>query len=473
MLTNHGQEHLLGFYDELSPAQQAALLEQLAAVDFDQVDEWIDRYVRSKPQFAAAGRIEPSEIIRAKPPDEATARLHAEGRQRGEELIASGKVAAFVVAGGQGTRLGYEGPKGCLEATPVTRKPLFQVFTEQILAASQRVGLVIPWYVMTSPLNDVATRAFFRQHGFFGLDEKDVVFVMQGTMPTIGLDGNLLLADKGSLATSPNGHGGSLLALRQSGALEDMSSRGVELISYFQVDNPLVRVIDPLFVGLHDLRGAEMSAKVLPKRDPMEKVGNVCLVDGKVTVIEYSDMPEELARACTEDGRLRFGAGSIAIHLLSRSFVERLTADGKCDLPFHRTEKKVPHIDHTGRRVVPKEPNTVKLEMFVFDALPLARQSMVLETIRREEFSPIKNAQGEDSLATCLHDQIRRAAGWLEQAGIAVPRDADGQIAAAIEISPLYADSAEALAEKVDPKLKLSAGQNLYLGPEGQVAQRR
>ncbi|MHC4294373.1 MAG: UTP--glucose-1-phosphate uridylyltransferase, partial [Planctomycetota bacterium] len=287
--------------------------------------------------------------------------------------------------------------------------------------------------------------------------------LVQGTVPAIDFDGKLLLGKKGRVATSPDGHGGSLLALHTSGALEDMASRGVELISYFQVDNPLVRCIDPLFLGLHDLRGAEMSAKVLPKRDPTERLGNVCVVDGKLTVIEYSDMPEDLARECTEDGHLRFSAGSTAIHVLSRSFVERLTTGGKSGLPFHRAEKKVPYVDETGRIVQPDAPNAVKLEMFVFDALPLARETLVLETIRSEEFSPIKNAEGADSLATSLHDQNRRAAQWLEDAGITVPRDADGQIAAAVEISPLFADSAGALARKVDSSLKISPGQSLYL----------
>jgi UDP-N-acetylglucosamine/UDP-N-acetylgalactosamine diphosphorylase len=266
------------------------------------------------------------------------------------------------------------------------------------------------------------------------------------------------------LALSPDGHGGSLQALRASGALADMARRGIDLISYFQVDNPLVRCLDPLFLGLHDLRGAEMSAKALPKRDPMEKLGNFCLLDGKVTVIEYSDLPEELARATRPDGRLRFSAGSIAIHVLNRSFVERLTADGRCPLPLHRAEKKVPCIDEAGHVVRPDTPNAVNLETFVFDALPLARATVILQTDRAEEFSPIKNADGADSPATCLHDQVRRAACWLEAAGIAIPRDVDNKVAAAIEISPLYADGPEQLAQSVDPDLTITPGEDLYLG---------
>jgi len=464
-LDSYGQSHLLAFYDELSPAQQEALLGQIAAIDFDSLSGLIEQYVLNAPRVELPADIQPPEIIPAKPTDpDDLARVEL-ARKRGAELIADGKLAAFVVAGGQGTRLGYEGPKGCLEVTPIAKKTLFHVFAEQILAAGRRFRSPIPWYVMTSPINDVATRAFFRQHNNFHLPAQDVFFLQQGTMPAIGLDGRILLADKGMIATNPNGHGGCLPALRDSGALDDMARRGVELISYFQVDNPLVKAIDPLFIGLHDLADADMSAKALAKRDPMEKLGNFCLVDGKVTVIEYSDMPERLARLAGPDGRLKFSAGSIAIHLLSRKFVQRLTETGKCRLPFHRAEKIVPHISTDGQRIKPDQPNAVKLEMFVFDAMPLAERTVILETLRSEEFSPIKNDSGPDSIATCLHDQVRRAAQWLQAAGVAVPRDADGQVAVALEISPLLADSAEQLADVVDPHIKLEVGQSVYLAP--------
>lgn len=457
-----GQGHLLRYYDELGPSQAAAMLDQLAAIDFHRLPKLIEKYLRRGPDLPISSDIQPPEILPATPPDVKTAAQYRAAKQRGRQLIAEGKVAVFVVAGGQGTRLGYEGPKGCFQATPVTKKPLFQIFAEQILAAA-RQGRAIPWYIMTSPTNDVATRAFFRQHNYFGLAGGDVFFLVQGVMPAIGLDGKVLLADKGSIAMNPSGHGGALLAMTESGALSDMADRGVELISYFQVDNPLVSVLDPLFIGLHDLAGAQMSAKCLPKRDPMEKLGNFCVVDGKVTVIEYSDMPVELVHAAGADGRLRFSTGSIAIHILSRSFVHRLTEGGTCPLPYHRAEKKVPFLDDSGSIVTPDKPNAVKLEKFIFDALPLADKTVILETVRSEEFSPIKNAQGQDSPATSLHDQVRRAAKWLEQAGIKIPRDADGQVAAAIEISPLFARSADELAAKIDPNLMIAPGQNLYV----------
>ena len=470
-LDSHGQSHLLGFYDQLDVSQQAALVEQIEGIDFDQLDELISDYILKRPQLQIGERIEPAPVVSAR----SSGPVEIEGaRRRGRELIAAGKVAAFVVAGGQGTRLGYKGPKGCLEATPVAHKSLFQVFAEQIFATGRGVGGSIPWYVMTSPENDTAVRAFFRAHHYFGLPEQDVFFLVQDTMPAISFNGKVLLESKDQLALSPNGHGGCISALHSSGALDDMASRDVELISYFHVDNPLVRCIDPLFLGLHDLQAAQMSAKSLPKRDPFEPLGNLCLVDGKVTVIEYSDMPQEVATGTTEDGHLHFSAGSIGVHVLSRSFVQQLTADDRrrC-LPYHRADKCVPFVDERGEVINPAEPNAVKLEMFVFDALPLADKTVLLETERSEEFSPIKNTSGQDSLPTSLHDQIRRAATWLEAAGVSVPRDADGQAAAAIEISPLFASTPEQLAQKIDREMVIATGDSVYLGERGQVGGNR
>ncbi len=464
-LEAHGQSHLLAFYDDLNEEQQALLLEQLEAIDFDYVDELKTQFVDQQPEVNIPGDLQPPEIVPYGGGD-----MAEEARRRGEELLSAGKVAAFTVAGGQGTRLGYEGPKGCFEATPVVKKPLFRLFAEKIRAAANRYRKTIPWYIMTSPINHTATVAHFRQNDFWGFSPDDVIFFQQGTMPAIRYDGKLMLARPYRPATSPDGHGGSLTAMRKSGSLEDMAERGVEVISYFQVDNPLVDCIDPVFIGLHSLAGAEMSAKALPKRDPMEKLGNFCVSEGNVHVIEYSDMPEDLARQTTDDGRLKFSAGSIAIHIISREFVERLTEGGRCKLPWHRADKKVPYIDpETGKQVQPDEANAVKLEMFVFDAMPLAEETVIYETQREEEFSPIKNAEGQDSPATSLHDQVRMWANWLEQAGVSVPRDADGQVAAAIEISPLFANSAEELAAKVDKSISISAGQSFYLGSRGQI----
>ncbi|HEX8913874.1 MAG TPA: UTP--glucose-1-phosphate uridylyltransferase, partial [Humisphaera sp.] len=202
-------------------------------------------------------------------------------------------------------------------------------------------------------------------------------------------------------------------------------------------------------------------SKTVAKAGPLEKVGNFCIGDGKVQVIEYSDLPEHLAKQTDEHGQLAFNAGSIAIHALRVSFIERLNAGGRLELPWHRADKKVPYVDAKGNAVKPEKPNAVKLEQFVFDAIPLAANPLVFTTSRAEEFSPVKNAHGDDSPATCVRDQVRRNAEWLELAGVDVPR-ANSEPAAVIEISPLYATSAEQLKER-KPAVKIVAGAEIYI----------
>jgi UDP-N-acetylglucosamine/UDP-N-acetylgalactosamine diphosphorylase len=463
-LAETGQEHVLRFADRLDPAGRQKLAAQLEALDLPLIARLADEYVRNKPHLALPTDIQPVQAYPNVPdPDRRT--LYRDAAARGEQLLKAGRVAAFLVAGGQGTRLGYDGPKGEYPVTPVKSKPLFQVFAEQLLAHSRDAGRPVPWYVMTSDANDAATREFFRKNAYFGYPPADVFFFQQGMMPAFSTDGRMLLGATDSLALSPDGHGGSLRALARSGALADMRSRGVEHLSYFQVDNPLVHVIDPLFLGLHDLTGSEMSSKTVPKADALEKVGNFVVADGKVQVIEYSDLPEQLARKTAPDGSLLFNAGSIAIHALRVSFVERLNSGGSLQLPWHRAEKKVPYVNEQGEAVKPHEPNAVKLEQFVFDAIPLAANAIVYTTDRAEEFSPVKNAEGVDSPATSRRDQVRRAARWLKAAGVEVPTRG-GEPDATLEVDPLYATSAGQLAQRM-PKLKVKNGAVIYIGSNG------
>lgn len=461
-----GQSHVLGWFDQLDLGSQTKLLSQIESIDWPEVGQLVKTHVLEKPDFELGGDIQPAPWYPNDPGEELKAK-YAEAWQLGRTLVGGGKVAGFTVAGGQGTRLGWPGPKGTFPATPIRKLPLFACFAEYIQNVQRRYDTVVPWYVMTSPINDAATRAFFEESDYFGLDPRHVMLFPQQMMPAIDMKtGKVLLEQKDSIAMSPNGHGGSLKALYTSGAITDMLKRGVEQISYTQVDNPMVRVIDPLFIGLHAMDDAEMSSKMLPKRDPFEKLGNFCIIDGKMTVIEYSDLPDDLAVQRDENGQLRFLAGSIAIHAIRVDFVQRLGSEpGGFALPKHRAEKKVPYLDFdSGQIISPDEANAVKLEMFVFDALPLAERTVILETSRVEEFSPVKNATGADSLSTSLHDQVRRAAEWLEDAGIEVPRDANGVVACAIEISPLYALNAQQLAQRVPGDLALEAGGQLYLG---------
>ena len=446
-LEQAGQGHVLRFYDELDDAGKAALLDQVDSVDWPELARLVQTHVLNKPAFELPQDVKPAPWYPYEPTDELSDKYDT-ARTLGEKLIRDGKVAAFTVAGGQGTRLGWPGPKGTFPATAIRRTPLFALFAEFIHKVQNKYACTVPWYVMTSPVNDADTRAFFKKHSFFGLDPKHVMIFPQSMLPAIDMrSGKVLLEDKGQIALSPNGHGGSLKALYTSGAIADMQNRGVEQVSYIQVDNPIVRVIDPLFLGLHAMDRAQMSSKMLPKREPLEKLGNFCLVDGKMTVIEYSDLPDELAHERLPDGQLRFRAGSIALHAIRVDFIEQLNrgADGIA-LPFHRAEKKVPFLDlDTGQAVKPDKPNAVKLEMFVFDALPMCERSIIYETNRLEEFAPIKNADGPagtivaDSPASSIQQQSQRNGAWLEKHAVTIPRDGEGNVAATLEISPLTA----------------------------------
>jgi UDP-N-acetylglucosamine/UDP-N-acetylgalactosamine diphosphorylase len=439
MLGKHGQEHLLAHWDSLSSVQRDELLGDIEQIQFSAVDKLIASHVRAAEPFALPTDIQPAPFYPAQPGIELVGK-YADAVKRGVSLIRKNRVAVFTVAGGQGTRLGFDGPKGAFQISPIRQKSLFQLFAEYIRGTNRRYGADLSWYIMTSPQNDAQTKAYFAENGCFGLVPARVRFFQQGVMPAFSSDGRILLDQAHRVAFSPDGHGGGLLALRHSGALEEMAAAGIDYISYNQVDNPLVKLVDPLFLGLHELTGSEMSSKTISKAEDLERVGNFVVGDGHTRVIEYSDLPKELAIARDERGGRLFDAGSIAIHVMSRSFVERLTADAsRFALPWHRAVKRVPYMDDTGRRVEPTEPNAVKLEAFIFDAIPLARNPLILQTIRSEEFSPVKNATGVDSAETSRRDMNRRAAAWLRGAGFEVPTRTDGEPDGVFEISPLLA----------------------------------
>jgi len=442
-----GQDHVFRWLDELSPSQRQRLLAQLRAIDLDWLSGAIEDYRSGRS--AVPSHLAPADVLK---PQGAQA---ARAAKLGEQLLRRGKVAAFLVAGGQGTRLGFDGPKGAFPIAPITGKTLFHVHAEKILALSRRYGVPIPWYIMTSDATHEPTIAFFREHRFLGLPEADVVFLKQGVFPAFDLDGRLILEAKDRLFMNPNGHGGSICAVHDAGALDDMRRRGIELLSYFQVDNPLVNIGDAVFIGLHAEAGAGMSSKVLARRDAEEKLGIVCKVEGKLHVVEYIDMPDAEMRATRPDGSLEFSAGSIAIHIISVDFVRRLNEEG-VRLPLHFSKKKVPCLDEQGRLVEPAQPHGIKMEMFVFDALPLAPNPVTLETTREEEFAPVKNADGEDSPATARQAMINRFGRWLSKAGVQIARDPAGNVAGLIEISPLYALDEQELKQKLDPALRFT-----------------
>lgn len=451
-LAKAGQSHVLNFLPTLTPAQGAALVAQLATIDIEALPGIVDGYVKRKPAFKLPDGIGPAPFYARNREAGGLAFDHAAAKREGEAMLRAGKVAGFVVAGGQGSRLGFEGPKGCFPAGCVTRKSLFELFSQHFIGAKARYGVQVPWYIMTSPLNHEATVSFFETNNYFGLSREQVRCFPQGVLPSLDIEtGEMLLTSRHEVATNPDGHGGSIGALAHSGALAELKSRGIEHVSYFQVDNPLVRPLDPVFIGLHAGAGGarssgEMSSKMIPKAYPEEKMGVFCSAGGKVEVIEYSDLPAELQAQRLANGTLHYIAGSIAIHIIGVDFLSRVAHEAAFALPYHRAEKKIPCINpRTGAAVVPAGNNGVKLEKFVFDALAGCRESIVYETDRAEEFGPIKNATGVDSVTSSMALQTARGARWLESRGVAVPRRADGTPDCAIEISAATATCAEEL----------------------------
>jgi UDP-N-acetylglucosamine/UDP-N-acetylgalactosamine diphosphorylase len=444
-----GQGQVFAFWDHLTPDEQAALASQAAEIDLAEVER-LNRTLLFNQGGAGVNLagLSPAPCTRL-PENGGDVPAWAAAKATGEAALRAGRVAAFTVAGGQGTRLGYDGPKGTFAVTPLRRKPLFQVFAEKIKAAGLRYGKPLHWFIMTSHANHEQTEQFFADNRFFGLDQARVHFFRQGRMPAVGFDGKILLETRSSLALSPDGHGGSLRALHRSGALDLMAAEGIDTISYFQVDNPLVRCIDPAFLGFHLQARSGMSSKMVPKAYPEEKVGHFCRQDGKVVVIEYSDMPAKMQQETNPDGSLRYGAGSIAIHIIDREFARKMAAGGEgVALPFHRADKKISTIDAAGQPVKPAKANGVKFEMFVFDALPFAANSVVIETARADDFSPVKNAEGLDSPQTCRDDQLRQFARWLQGVGGSLETDPTGLPKCGLEISPLFGYDADSFAER-------------------------
>lgn len=429
LLESCGQSHVLGFWSRLDPDQRRGLLAQVGGLDVESLRR-MQALLAGRQTGTVEHAIEPAPVVPL-----ADARS-LEAVREGERELSASRVGAILVAGGQGSRLGYEGPKGCFELAPITNASLFEIHSRKILALERKYRAEIPFYIMTSEANDGETRAFFKTHRFFGLDADRVIFFTQGMWPALDGKGRIVLDRPDHLFMNPDGHGGILNAMRVNGVLDDMKRRGVETLFYFQVDNPLVEIADPGFVGLHRRHRAEISVKVCAKRDPGEGLGVVVRERGRFAVVEYTELTPEQMKARQPDGRLKFLYGSVAIHIFSRDFLVR---EAEASMPLHVAHKKVPFCDEQGSLVKPEQPNAYKFEKFIFDVVPDAERAINVEFAREEEFSPVKNATGNDSPETSRRDMMLKEARRLEACGVKVPRGADGQLAVKIEIDPCYA----------------------------------
>jgi len=447
--TSAGQGHVLTFYDSLSGAEKAALYKQLSSFDPLYINKITAKALNPPKTEDAETKLEPL-------PESATASIMDSSDDDlekwywdGLDLIAKNTVAVVLMAGGQGTRLGSSAPKGCFDIGLPSSKSLFQIQAERIRKveqlAAKKAGIpadqvTVPWYVMTSGPTRKPTEDYFREHKFFGLKEENVIIFEQGVLPCISNDGKILLESKGKVAVAPDGNGGIYNALVESKVLDDMKKRGIQHIHAYCVDNCLVKVADPVFIGFAASKNVDIATKVVRKRNATESVGLILLKNGRPDVVEYSEIDK--ATAEEEDpkqkGVLRFRAANIVNHYYSFRFLETIP-QWASELPHHVARKKIPYADtETGETVKPEKPNGIKLEQFVFDVFPrLALDKFACMEVQREnEFSPLKNARGtgEDDPDTSRADIMAQGKRWVQQAGATVVSEKpdDG-----IEISPL------------------------------------
>ena len=446
LLDREGQSHVLRFWDDLNPGQQTSLLAQIADTDFSSVAAMRELLMRAGCAAAAPQDVEPADVVRLDGP------AREEARAAGEAALRAGEVGALLVAGGQGSRLGFDGPKGSFPIGPLSRAPLFAIHARKILALERKHSTAIPFYIMTSRENDGATREFFDRYGFFGLAEERVRFFIQGMWPALFPDGRIVMDRPDHLFASPDGHGGILAAMRANGVIDDMSNRGLKTLYYFQVDNPLLEIADPVFIGIHRLRESQISVKVCEKRDPEEGLGVVARREGRSVMVEYTELTHEQKHERLPGGALKFRYGSVAIHVFSLAFLEQEAAR---QLPLHVAHKKVPFCDERGQTVKPEQPNAYKFEKFIFDVLPHADRTLNLEFRREDEFSPVKNASGQDSPDTARRDMMLKHARWLEACGAAVPRTPSGEPAVRIEIDPCCALGPDDLKGRLSPSFRV------------------
>lgn len=461
-LRHHEQDHVLSWLDKglLTVEEACTLVEQLETVNLGHTEELFEAAVAADSSLSSssATRIEPLTSRNSVADPEAEAWL-----ELGYDLIRRGEVAAIVLAGGQGTRLGFRGPKGAFDIGLPSGKILFSLFCERLKTigaiaqergrqqtrAKDSVGAdnrVEPnrtrpgegsgnkptpmLLVMTSQSNDTQTREVFEENDFFGLAADDIIFFPQGMLPAFAPDGKLLMQSGHELALAPDGNGGVYKALAVSGALDALARRGARYAHVFSVDNALCRPCDPVFVGYCAQREALVGSKVVWKASPDEKVGVLATRDGRPGVVEYSELDRHLAEARDADGKLQFGAGNICNHVMHVDFLAKAAATGPDVLPHHVAKKKVPFADPaTGRTLPATAINAFKLEAFIFDAFALAPDQATLEVPREDDFSPVKNAQGRDSPETARRALLDQGARWLRAAGAVVHGDHGVEVA--------------------------------------------
>ena len=384
ILKKYGQEHLLNHYDKLDESHKKKLLEEIEEIDFDLVNSL---YESTKKEVKnSKDEITPIDYLdKFKLGDK-----YKYYEDIGKKAIKEGKLATVTMAGGQGTRLGHDGPKGTYDIGLDSHKSLFELLCDGLKEEGKKYGVTIPWFIMTSKENNDETVKFFKEHKYFGYEkDKNLFFFIQGELPMVDTEGKILIGEDGLIKLAADGHGGVYESLVKDGMTKKMRELGVEWVFIGGVDNCLVNMVDPVLIGIAIDKKVTVACKSVVKANPHEKVGVFCRKNGKPNVIEYSEITDEMAEARDKDGELLYGESHILCNLFSVDAIERMGAE---PLPYHVAYKKATYIDKDGNLVVPDSPNAYKFEAFLFDAFSEVDDMAVLRVKREEEFAPVKNS---------------------------------------------------------------------------------
>ena len=391
-LKKYSQEHLLNGYERLDDVKKKQLLDQIKTTDFELINNLYNN--TKKKTETSNDTISPIEFL----DKEKLNGYYRSFQETGEKAIRAGKLATVTMAGGQGTRLGHNGPKGTFDIGLESHKSLFELLSEGIKEEAKKYGVTIPWFIMTSRENNEETIKFFEKNKCFGYQkDKNLFFFKQGELPMVDTEGKILIGEDGLIKEAADGHGGIYESLVKRGMTEKMKQMGIEWVFIGGVDNCLVKMVDPVLMGIAIDKKVTVACKSVVKANPHERVGVFCKRNGKPNVIEYTEITNEMAEAVDENGELLYGESHILCNLFSVDAIERM---GAKPLPYHSAFKKAKYIDKEGNLVVPDSPNAYKFEAFLFDAFSVVDEMAILRVKREEEFAPVKNAEGVDSPET-------------------------------------------------------------------------
>lgn len=392
ILEKYGQTHVLKAYERLSEERKKDLENQVLSIDFEKIAQLYEK-TKVKPTTG-------NDVIEPMPYTDASKLIEEEKEkylEKGDEIIALGKYAVVMVAGGQGTRLGHNGPKGTFDMGLDSHKSLFELFCDKLKTAKDKYGVVIPWYIMTSKENNADTVRFFEENDFFGYKEGIKLFFKQGEFPMIDTTGKVIIGENGLIKEAADGHGGLFEAMVKNGVLEDMQENGVEWIFTCAVDNPLAKLVDPLLVGYAETNGMKAASVSIVKNSAKERVGVFCKRNSRPSVVEYTEVTDEMANAVDENNEFLYGESHIMMNLFNINVIEGIAKE---KLPYHTAFKKCNYLNEDGEIIVATEPNAYKFESFIFDAFDRLDNLGILRYNREECFAPIKNAEGNDSPET-------------------------------------------------------------------------